>query len=353
MLPGVRGIKFQGIAPTVMPGRDGSQYVAYVEKNIAEMYQAVDLDEEMLEKEKGQLDPYTLLFRAMKDKKKYQRYSVKFEQLEKEICETVLELSKKYLDGDELIYVIGKKEQVNIAEFKNTTPLCYQIKLEEQTDDVASKLGRQLTFNHILQYVGDKLGRDDIGRLIKNAPFANNEESWGDLTIDYEMVTNDMLAIERGEMPEASQDANADYYIQRLSKRMKEPDFKFLPPPIQNFYKQYRDQYTQIKAKQFQTIQSAKDGLVPTSGAMIGVDFWLPNPSGDPTKQPVRARLPYFAVDWLVKRLDAQGQSIQQLETMNQGAAMQMASHLQNSVDPQTAQQMGQSQPPQQPMQQG
>jgi len=79
-LPGVRQINVTGAMPTIMPGRDGSQYLATVESNIKEMYEVADL-QELLQQEKGQQDPIISLFKAAKTKRRFGRNIARFNQL--------------------------------------------------------------------------------------------------------------------------------------------------------------------------------------------------------------------------------------------------------------------------------
>ena len=47
LVPGVRAIQVSGAPPTILPGRDGSQYLAYMQAQIEEMYQVAMLEEEV------------------------------------------------------------------------------------------------------------------------------------------------------------------------------------------------------------------------------------------------------------------------------------------------------------------
>jgi hypothetical protein len=144
LLPGVRGITYQGAAPQILPGRDGGQFLPYIESQISEMYSACMLEEINMEKESGQIDPYTLLFRSASSKVKFSRYIEKVEAFMKEFCQVTLELAKHYLPDDAFIQAVGKSEAINIQEFRATVPLSYQIKVEEQSADISDRLGQQL-----------------------------------------------------------------------------------------------------------------------------------------------------------------------------------------------------------------
>ena len=63
-----------------------------------------------------------------------------------------------------------------------------------------SKVGRAMMMQQILQYVGNSLSKDDIGRMIRTMPYFNAEEAYSDLTIAYDNATNDILALDRGDL---------------------------------------------------------------------------------------------------------------------------------------------------------
>lgn len=332
LLPGVRGVTFQGIPPTVIPGRDGGQFLTYIEKNIEEMYDAVEMSEENQdEPANGALDPYTLLYTSLKQRKKYAGYGEKFERFLCSVTELYLQLAKKYLPDDELLAAIGKVEQVNIPEFRNPKKLLYQIKIEPQNDTLETQLGKQLSFNHVLQYVGGQLDKGEIGRIMRNMPFGNEEESFSSLTIDYDNAENEMLALERGELPQIQQYENHEYIAKAISARMKRADFKFLPPKVQQSYQAVLGQHEQILADQAQKLLDAKNELIPTNGAMVACDLYIPDPQ-NPQKAAKRVRVPYQALDWLVQKLEAQGTGLQQLENMNQGTMADIASKIHPSA---------------------
>lgn len=332
-LPGVRAISYTGMAPTILGGRDGSQYLAYMTGQIQEMYDISNVDLDSQEKDNGQLDPYTLLFRSLKEKKKYSLYSDKFEQFLTDVCETYLELARNYLPEDMLIPAIGKREFVNVAEFKKQDKLGYKIQVQPQSDDIETKMGKQLVMNHILQYVGNSLDKKDIGKLMRNMPWGNVDESFNDLTMDYDNSVNDILALDRGEMPQMNDADDHLYLVQRLVNRMKQADFRFLDPQIQANYQAFKQQHEQADVAQKQAIKAAQADYIPTGGYMVTCDFYVPDPK-DPSNTR-RARLPYEAVQWLIQRMEQQGSSLQTLEGVQQGAVADMARMmLQNKQSP-------------------
>jgi hypothetical protein len=66
-IPGIRTVNVTGKEPTVLEGRDGSQFVPYMESQINELYKVMMVDEDS-EQQQGPLDPHALLFRAASQK---------------------------------------------------------------------------------------------------------------------------------------------------------------------------------------------------------------------------------------------------------------------------------------------
>lgn len=303
-LPGIRTMFVTGQAPTVLEGRTGAQYLEYMNSQILELYKVANLDYDMAEKEQGS-DPYANLFKSMREKKKFSIYAEKFENFLVQVCDTYLQLAKQYFDENMLIPAIGKSEYINIAEFKSQEKLCYQVKVEPISDDMTSLMGRTLQLNHILQYVGTNLEKDDIGKIIRHMPFANNEEIYSDFTLDYDTAQNVMLALERGEMPQPGKNDNGDYILKRISSRQKQSDYKLLSPQIQMNYDQVVMYYEQIEAQRAMAIKQAQSEFIPSGGALIAVDYYVPDPNNK--TRTIRARVPAESVDWLLKQLESQG----------------------------------------------
>lgn len=308
-LPGIRHYSVTGQAPVIMEGRTGMQYHDYMTAKIDEMYQVAMIQEMTAPNSQGQFDPYSMLYQSAKKKKNFQRYVARFERFLRSVCEVTLEMARHYLSEEEVIYAVGKKEQINMAEFKNSKPLCYQIKVEPQSEDVETLLGKQLVMNNLLQYVGSNLSQQDMGKIIKNMPYANLDESFNDLTIDYENSQNLMLALERGETPAATPVDNAEYMLKKLNQRMKQADFAVLHPFIQSNYQKKVDEYGMILEQQRQKVIADNADRIPTSGSMVGADIYVSYDPQDPTKSR-RARIPYDAVKWLLDRLEAQGTTL-------------------------------------------
>lgn len=327
LLPGVRGISFQGMAPTVLPGRNGAQYLDYVNAQIMEMDRALRLDENEIQDKSGVMDPWAMMFRAAAKKRLYSLYIEKFQRFQIKVTKLVLELAKFYLPDDMLIPAIGVREQVNIQEFRATTPLSYQIVVEATTDTPETLFGRQLTSQQILQYVGKDLDPRTRGKLIKNMPFGNFEDSFDELTMDEDIANNEMLALERGQPQQATPYVDPAFMLKSLTNRMKKPEYAYLNPQIQQSYEQLKNQYEQINEANAQKLIDAKNEYIPTDGALVTVDFYIPDPN-NPDAQARRARVPNRAIEWLLQQLAKQGSTQQQLEGMNAQAMSEMAGHL-------------------------
>ena len=332
-LPGVRAIQYAGAPPTVLSGRSGEQYLAYMQSQIAEMYQISNLEEDKLEKN-GQLDPYAMLYKSLRQKKDFCLYTDKFEDFLVEICEVSLKIAKVYYTERHIIPAVSRKEQINISEFKNTTPLDFQIKIEAQTDDVESKMGKQLTLNHILQYVGPTLGKDDIGRIMSAMPYMNEDEAFGDFTIDYDEAKNALLQLDRGQMPKLHPYTNNEFMMKRLGLRMSQADFDFLNPQIQQMYQMYMQQNMQAEKVNLEKIKAAKDEFIPAGGFLVGCDFYVNVPGAEAAGKTRRARVPYQSLEWLIKKLEEQGMALDKLESMQQGVLADMAGQNQRQPQP-------------------
>lgn len=336
VLPGVRGYYVSGMNPTVMEGRSGAQYLEYMNSQITEMYQAASVDEQEQEKDLGN-DPMLLMYRSLREKKKFSTYAVKFENFLARLCETSLDLARFYYTPQHIVYAIGRREMVNIPEFKTTQKACYSVKIEPLSDDIETKMGKMLSINHALQYVGNQLGKEDIGKLIRAYPYLNEEESFKDFTLDYDIATNYILALDRGELPTPNMYDNHEYLIKRIVDRMRESDFQMLSPQIQYNYNQAKSVHEQMKVQQMEMIKQAQSQFIPSGGFLVACDFYVDDKK-NPDKLPKRLRVPSEALDWLKKQLDSQGTSQQQLENMNQGAVQEIAQRLLKSTGGRTGQ---------------
>jgi hypothetical protein len=328
-LPGIRTVSFTGSMPTVLEGRSGAQYLEYMQSQITELYQVMNANEVDVDS-KENLDPYVLLYRAASKKKRFQRSIARFERFLIELVKVYLRLCKVHLEDDAIVQAIGSTERVNIPEFKQSPDICFEVKIEAQSDDIETKLGKQIVLNHALQYVGSQLKPDQIGKIMRAMPFSNAEESFSDFTLEQDNATNDILAMERGETPPVQETDDHVYMAKRLVSRMKQADFKFLSPQIQNNFKQKYLLHQQMNAFQIQQAQRAEQGFIPTDGYLVPIDFYVSDPSDKTGTKTRRARLPYSSLAWLIKQLETQGQTQDQFEAMSQGAQADIGSMMPN-----------------------
>lgn len=320
-LPGIRGIQYTGLKPEVIPGRSGSQYLEYLNSNITEMYANCNLVEDSMEKNKA-TDPYMELFQAIKDKKKFIVYSNKIERLFRTFTEKALAFSKAYYDENYVIKAIGTPEAVNIKEYKSMEPIGYEIKIESSTEDYETRLGRILTFREVIQYLGGALKPEQMGIIIKNLPYGDSAELAEEFTINHDMAENDILALDRGEIPISSPNEDHEYMIQKLTLRMKKGDFRLLDPKIQQNYNQKLTEHENILAAQQQAIENSHKGMIPAGGFLVTVNATHKEPM---TGKIRRIKIPSDSLIWMLEKLEQQGALMAQAETLPTGVQAQMA----------------------------
>jgi hypothetical protein len=86
-------------------------------------------------------------------------------------------------------------------------------------------------------------------------------------------------------------------------------------------------------ARKAKAEQAAKDGFIPTDGALITCSMHIPDSSKESgTKQ---VRLPYTSLMWLIERLNSQGQPLEMLEQMNGGVIADIVGQMQSQQMPQ------------------
>jgi hypothetical protein len=141
--------------------------------------------------------------------------------------------------------------------------------------------------------------------------------------VDQINAENDMLALERGQAPQIREQENNAYTAARLAKRMKEPDFEFLPPEVQQSYQLLLEIHNQMIAMKEQKILAAKNEYIPVDGGLVKMDMYVPK-SDDPSKTE-RAQLPQRALEWLIARLNEQGQSLEKFQRMSKAQQAQIA----------------------------
>lgn len=308
-LHGVRAFQVSGKEPIIQQGRSGAQYLEYKLSQVQEMYQAVDLAF-VLENKEQVGDPFQLLFRAMKEKKRFVKYAEKYQRFEVKLAETILKMAKHYLTPDHIIKIAGRSEAVNIAEFKRTDDQGFEIKVVPRSGDVETQFGKILATTQTLQYVGSSLKPDQIGKLVKNLPFGNDEQIFSTLTVDDDNAVNDILALDRGEQVQVNMYDNHEFMISSLIHRMKKSDFRFLDPQIQQSYAQKLQQHEIVYAEQKRALEQQTMGMVPMGGFLTTVNTSWFNPA---TNRVERVKIPSEAISWLMQKLQNQGQFAEDL----------------------------------------
>lgn len=340
-LPGVRGVNYSGAKPEILAGRDGSQYLQYMQSQIAELYQVMMVEEDSAMSD-NKLDPYALLYASGSKKKKFQRNIKGFEKFLIQVVHLYLRLAKIHMPDDAVVMAVGKNEQVNIPEFRSLPDTCYEVDIEAQADDIETKLGQQISMNHALQYVGAQLKPDEIGKILKQMPFLNVKGAFDDLTIDEDSAENDMLALDRGEAPPIHPADNHPYMIKKLTNRTRKADFQLLTPQVQGAYTAKINMHTQMEAANQAAIQRAEAGFIPNGGYLVTCQLYVKDPSDATGLKTRLARVPYQALEWLIQQLETQGASQASYAGMNSGTEAQMA----NEVSQQSIPRPGMSGPP-------
>lgn len=311
---GMKGLEYHSLAaPVVVEGKSGEQYVDYMNSMIDEMYKVCLVPQQDEDKQPAQgNDAQAMLGRALKDKMRFSLYGEKIELLICSIIDYSLALARRYMSDDQVIPIIGKSEAVNIAEFKNTTPRQYQIKIKPRSDDFTSVYGKSIQIIQALQYVGNQLPPEAIAGMIRELPFVNKETMLKDFTVWQDQADAVILSLDRGQQPFFFERTNHDYMIQRLSMRMNENDFPDLAPEIQMNYLDRYDAHVQVMSQQQKEAAEADAGFIPSQGGLVSVDYYIQTAEG---KQQ-RARLPYEAVHWLIERLRQQGTEVEKITNL-------------------------------------
>lgn len=338
ILPGIRGIQYSGMAPTVLAGRAGDQYLPYLNSQIGEMYNIAMLAEEKEGKQKGDGNPWSSLFQNIADKKKFVIYTNKFEHFLARICTSYLRLAQQYFDEEMLIPAIDRNDYVNIPEFKNTDPLNFRIKVVPMSDDINTMYGKTMLANHVMQYSSASLEKEEMGHMLRQLPFSNGDQMFKGLTLNADSVENMILALERGETPAPNIHDDNPYMIKHLVYRQRQSDFKLLDPNIQKKFELLIEIYeNQEKEKQMQ-IQRAQAGFIPSGGALVKTDLQVTVPNSTGGAKTTRAVFPIEALEWLNKQLEIQGSTQENLRSLGTGAQAQISGMVnsEGSVRPRT-----------------
>lgn len=338
VMPGIRTFKATGSAPIIIEGRSGDQYLSTIESEIQEMYEVAMVKELLEDRTDNQQDPYSMIFKSLRQKKGFSLYADKFERFVLRFYELMLETLRVYMPADEIIPMVGRDEIINLDEFKNSSPLSYQIKLESLSEDAETLMSKQMAFSQMLQYVGQNLTRNDIGKIVTQMPFLpEGKRIFSDLVIDEENANNIILQLDRGKFPILKPGLNKEYTLTRLTARQNKADYEFINPQFRMNYDMFIMQIQDALTQELQAKKALESEYIPAQGFLTPCDFYVP----DPTKPGVtrRARLPIDSLGWLVKRLEEQGNTLQRMEQMQSSTQGQLAQHALGVIQGASAQQ--------------
>jgi hypothetical protein len=178
-------------------------------------------------------------------------------------------------------------------------------------------MGKSVQLAQVMQYAGSSLPPDAIAHIVRQFPFLNEEQLFKDQTVYSDQADSIILAMDRGETPFFFEKTDHDYLAKRIQTRMNEADFPLLPKPIQMNFMSRLAAHEKFSLMQAQEAAQATSGFIPSGGGLVSVDYYISTSEG---KQQ-RARLPYEAVDWLVKKLSQQGSQVEKIS--NQPLAIQ------------------------------
>lgn len=314
-LPGMRVLKVTGPDPVILPGRDGSQYSDILESNIREMYHIARIPENQSADNKAS-DPEADLFKSAKQKSRFVRQAGRLERFILAVGETVMFLQQKHLDETQLIPMVGKKEFVNIPEFKNVNRLDRVIKVEPVSGDFQTMYGKLIELRTIAQYLGADMPMDVKAKLIKSFPTLSKDPAFKQFLVEYESPQNMTLALDRGEDFVPSKYDNAKEMLRALYLRCRQSDFKFLDQTIQENYASTITEYEDIEAKQVQELINKQNGFIPTGGNMVKCDFYVEKLNKDGTPRQERALLPSELIQWAIDYMNQKGLAQTRLEEL-------------------------------------
>ena len=326
LLPGIRTFSYSGGEPKYFQGRAGDQYFEYMGMQIDELYKLANVPEVNEEKQESP-DLMVNLWKSYRFRNKFVIYGEKFERFLQRCVETTFAIAKECITEDELIPAIGRTEMLNASEFKFAEPVGYRITTKARTEDMESQFGKQIAIQNVLQYVGQSLDKEDLGLLLRVSPFLNKELMLQKFTMKYDAVMNDIIALDRGVPRQARKHQDHQYFIQYLTARMSRSDYEFLPPQVQQLYEQAVAEHQQLEAQNLQEIERAKSGFIPSGGYLVKCDFYVGTDPANPQKVK-RVSLPSESVDWLIKKLDQQGTTLDQLEQLSTDAQAEIAKYM-------------------------
>ncbi len=148
-----------------------------------------------------------------------------------------------------------------------------------------------------------------------------------DFTVKADQADAVILSLDRGEIPFFFERTDHEYMIARLTNRMNRNDFPLLNPKIQTHYNERMNMHETVLKKQQEEAANSTSGFIPSGGGLVSADYYITTPEG---KQQ-RVRLPYEAVDWLVKKLGAQGSDVEKITNLPLAAQADLGNMMGNN----------------------
>lgn len=334
-IAGVRAIQVAGISPTILEGRAGNQYVDYWLAQVNQFYKIAEIPE--IEEDKiSQMDVMSIIYRGMREKKKFSYYSEKFESFIINCWEKALRLFKFHISPYAAIPAIGRHEIINIDELKSSDDLGFQIKIKRRADDPESMIARHTSLTQFIQYAGDKLTDVDVAEVAANLPFLDKESFMPEAKVKHDRATNMILKLDRGKEVGISTHDDPAYMIRRLDRRMSESDFDFITAKaddgtvipadyIKQLYEYTKNMYLQLEANQMMAKKARESDQIPTTGAAIEVQMNTNELRADGSGyKSVRLEFPHDSLLWLKETLMQQGVSEQTLSGFQEGTQQQL-----------------------------
>lgn len=311
-MPGIRHIKVSGPAPTIMAGRSGEQYMAWMNTIIEMMYRISPSADDFTDTS-ATSDLMATLFKRMSQRAKATRYVKKFERYMIDIAKCYLALAKRYFDDDRIVMAVGKSEAINIQEFKSTQDEHFQVKILPSNDDIDSQMGTYIALTTSMQYQQD-LPEDIKLKILRNLPFINKEDIFGDLFLETDTAKNMLLALDRGEdfIPHEADDPALMF--KALLSRMRKSDFKLLSDEKKSRYEQILSYYQEQEQRRLKEIQEAELGFIPTGGALLSTDFQYETTGSQGQPKTERAKLPAELLEWCIEYLKKKGMAQERLQ---------------------------------------
>ena len=314
-LPGIRQFSYTGAEPHFVEGRTGAQYLDYLNHQIDEMYMALDLDDVKQDKEgDAAIDPMLLLFKQASKRKKMGRLVRKFESFNVEVAKTFTLLAKHHLPDAAFVEMAGRNEAVNVEEYRNTDPLCYRVKTEPRTDDIESRFGKQMVLQHLVQYYGAQLDKEDVGLIVQEMEFGNVGHVFKKYTQKFKLVDNVKLALDRGEVAPLGPFDDNEFIANELANRVREPDFATLAPEIQRNYAITIQMHEEAASDKLVRVKQLEQQFIPIDGPLVKVDYYVESAEGG---KPERAMAPLSSLIWLLNALETQGTAVEKLKATN------------------------------------